>query len=76
MNSQRERIQWQLEFHLKILDEERNVFVYNIFCGDEYININGYGTQKEPLPDVMLEEITATWNNLQERRKNGKRFII
>lgn len=43
---------------LENIDEERNVFVYNIFCGDEYINI-----------------ITATWNNLQERRKNGKNFI-
>ena len=29
---------------LENIDEERNVFVYNIFCGDEYININGYGT--------------------------------
>lgn len=24
---------------LENIDEERNVFVYNIFCGDEYINI-------------------------------------
>lgn len=46
---------------LENIDEERNIFVYNIFCGDEYININGYGTQKEPLPDVMLEEITTIW---------------
>lgn len=47
---------------LEDIDEKQNVFVYNIFVGDEYITIGGYGTQEEPLPDEVVQELTAIWN--------------
>lgn len=59
-----------LGISLENIEQKKDVLVYNIFVGDEYINIGGYGTQKEPLPDEILEEITATWNKLSESTKN------
>lgn len=44
-------------------DEER--YVYNLFIGDEYINISAAGTADNILPDPVLTEITNRWNEFE-----------
>lgn len=40
------------------------VYIYNLFCGDEYINISGYGTRDNLIPDKLLDELAERWNEL------------
>lgn len=46
------------------IDEEKNVYIYNIFCGDEYINISNHGRYGDRLPDAVVNELTERWNEL------------
>lgn len=46
------------------VDEEKDVYIYNIFVGKEYINICGHGTKENPLPDDVLKELVKNWNDL------------
>lgn len=39
-------------------------YIYNLFYDGEYININGCGALKEPLPEEVLEELERTYNTL------------
>lgn len=40
------------------------VYIYNLFCGDEYINISSYGTRDNLIPDKLLDELAKRWNEL------------
>lgn len=42
--------------------ETENMLIYNIFLGEEYINISGNGTLQERLPDSIARELVDTWN--------------
>lgn len=44
------------------MDDESNVYIYNLFIDDEYINIENYGNTKTPLPNNVLYELTDYWN--------------
>ena len=48
-------------------DDEKDVYVYNIFIGEEYINISGRGSKENPLPDDVLSELVETWNSLEAK---------
>lgn len=39
-------------------------YIYNLFFDGEYVNLNGYGTLKDPLPEEILEELERTYNTL------------
>ena len=43
-------------------NSKREVYIYNIFVGSEYINISGKGTVENPLPDNVLDELVTEWN--------------
>lgn len=45
-------------------EDASDVFIYNIFCNGEYINISGYGTKRpfRPLTNRLLSELIETWN--------------
>lgn len=44
------------------IDDEHDVYIYNIFIDSEYINISGHGTKDNRLPDDVLTELVAEWN--------------
>lgn len=44
------------------IEEEKDVFIYNIFVNGEYINIPGYGTLKNPMPREVLYNLMHEWN--------------
>lgn len=44
------------------IDDKKDVYIYNIFIGSEYINISGEGTKKNPLPNDILEQLVKEWN--------------
>lgn len=39
-----------------------DVYVYNIFAGDEYINISATGTKEKPVTEDVIGELTEVWN--------------
>lgn len=39
-------------------------YIYNLFFNGEYVNVNGCGMVKEPLPEGVLEELEQTYNTL------------
>ena len=39
-------------------------YIYNLFFDGEYINIGGYGTLKDPLPEEISQELERTYNTL------------
>lgn len=39
-------------------------YIYNLFFDGEYVNLNGCGTLKNPLPEGILEELERTYNTL------------
>lgn len=43
-------------------DERTDVYVYNVFIGEEYINVSGYGTKENRLPEEVLNELVKEWN--------------
>ena len=53
------------------LDDEKDVYIYNIFVGGdhdtggEYINISNRGTKDNPLPTEVLEELVEVWNSFE-----------
>lgn len=42
--------------------ESENTLIYNIFLGEEYVNISGNGTLQERLSDEIARELVDTWN--------------
>lgn len=42
--------------------EGEDVYVYNIFAGDEYINISATGTKEKPVTEDVIGELTEVWN--------------
>ena len=44
------------------IDDETDVYIYNIFIDSEYINICHKGTQNNPLPNDVLNELVEEWN--------------
>lgn len=44
------------------IDDETDVYIYNIFLGDEYINISNRGTKENPIPDEVIQELIDEWN--------------
>lgn len=44
------------------IDDETDVYIYNIFLGDEYINISNRGTKENPIPDEVIQELVDEWN--------------
>lgn len=48
------------------IDNEKDIYIYNIFAGEEYININAKGTKENPIPNEVLKELTETWNSLED----------
>ena len=46
--------------------ESENTLIYNIFLGEEYVNISGNGTLQERLPDELARELVDTWNKFIE----------
>lgn len=44
------------------IDDKKDVYIYNIFLGEEYLNICGEGTMENPLPDEIVGELVEEWN--------------
>lgn len=44
------------------IEEEKDVFIYNIFVNGEYINIPGYGTKEAPISRDILHKLMHEWN--------------
>lgn len=42
--------------------EDEDVYVYNIFAGDAYINISAMGTKEKPVTKDVIRELTEVWN--------------
>lgn len=53
-----------VSFESKGPDGESDIYVYNLFWNDEYINISGFGTKDNPTPDDVVVELTKVWNDL------------
>lgn len=53
-------------------DEEENVYIYNLFAMDEYINISGYGNAKDLIPHQVLSELTDNWNKFKNHIPGSK----
>jgi len=45
-------------------EEGKEVYIYNIFVNDQYVNIGGYGTSDNLYPEEVLTEIVNEWNKL------------
>lgn len=45
------------------IDDEKDVYIYNIFLGDEYINISNRGTKDNPITEELLNELVTEWNS-------------
>ena len=43
-------------------DDETDIYIYNIFLGNEYVNIGNVGTKENPIPNKVLEELVEKWN--------------
>lgn len=46
------------------IDKLNDIYIYNLFYKDEYINILGYGTIENRLPEFVVQELTKSWNCL------------
>lgn len=46
------------------IDDKKDVYIYNIFIGSEYVNISGEGTKENPLPNDILEQLVKEWNTI------------
>ena len=44
------------------IGDETDIYIYNIFLGEEYINISNRGTKENPIPNEVLEELVEEWN--------------
>ena len=58
-------------------DEGKECYIYNLFCGDEYINIAGAASKEEKVNADVLHELVDAWNwyidiTLQKSRPIGK----
>lgn len=47
-------------------DEGNIVFIFNLFCGDEYINISDHTTEDNILSDEMMQRIENEIRKLKE----------
>lgn len=46
------------------IDDEKDVYIYNIFLEDEYVNISNKGTKENPITDELLNELVTEWNRV------------
>lgn len=54
-----------LAFHSRVsMNNPYKRYIYNLFFDGEYVNLNGCGTLKDPLPEEILEELERTYNTL------------
>lgn len=51
------------------IDDKKDIYIYNIFIGSEYINICGEGTKEEPLPNNVLSELVKEWNSIHNKER-------
>ena len=42
--------------------EDEDVYIYNIFAEDAYINISATGTKGKPMTEDVIRELTEVWN--------------
>ena len=45
-------------------EEDETGYIYNLFRNGGYVNISGYGTKADPIPEPVLQELTETYNKL------------
>jgi len=49
--------------------EAMDRYIYNLFYQDEYINVPGYGTKEDQIPDAVIKELVEKWNDVLEHSK-------
>lgn len=49
--------------------ENMERYIYNLFFQGKYINISGYGTKEELIPEDVLHEMVEKWNRLAAPEK-------
>lgn len=47
-----------------IAGRNEEVYIYNLFYRDQYINISGYGRPDDLLPLEVLNNLCTAWNEL------------
>ena len=45
---------------MKKNDDAQDIYVYNLFCDDEYINISTTGTPSQKYNSILLAELNDT----------------
>lgn len=59
------------------IDGEKDVYIYNIFLGDDiYINISNRGTKDNPITNELLNELVLEWNIYEENYHNKVQRIL
>lgn len=53
-------------------EDNKEVYIFNIFVGEEYINISGAGTKENPLPEDVLYELSIQWNKYAPEANKDK----
>lgn len=46
-------------------EDEKEVYIYNVFVEDQYINISGRGNKKDILPDAVINEILSEISDIE-----------
>ena len=57
------------------IDELNDIYIYNLFYKDEYINISGYGTIENRLPEFIVQELTTSWNSLTDSQSYSENDV-
>ena len=52
------------------IDDEKDVYIYNIFVDDEYTNIGGHGTKTMVVTMDILRELVDVWNGINVEGKS------
>ena len=57
------------------IDELNDIYIYNLFYKDEYINISGYGTIENRLPEFIVQELADSWNSLNASQSQSENDV-
>lgn len=49
------------------IDNLTDIYIYNLFYGNEYINISGYATIDDLIPDTILNELAKQWQLITKK---------